>query len=78
MDKANTLFKNATKGLGGEELDKAKKAHEKTLEVITTTSRGIVQRFLNRNFKFDPDSHVRTSHTPRTAKIPKEEPRPKF
>ena len=42
--------------------DAALAAYEKRAKVITDTSRGIIQSFLNKHFKYNPDQHLRTAH----------------
>lgn len=37
--------------------------HAAKCKLLTTTARGIIRQFLNRNFEFDPDHHIRSAHT---------------
>lgn len=41
--------------------------HKARNELIKSTAKGIVKQFLSRNFDFDPDKHLRGSHTENKA-----------
>ena len=45
-----------------EDLPRLKKEHEERLRLIATTANGIVEQFLNRNFEYNPDRHLRGAH----------------
>lgn len=46
-----------------ESLRAVNEQHEEKLGLIRTTARGIIRRFLNRNFNYNPDHHLRGSHS---------------
>lgn len=44
-----------------------KETHELRMKLIKSTSKAIITKFLNRNFKFNPDKHLRSAHTSNKA-----------
>jgi hypothetical protein len=46
-----------------EKLAKLKEEHERRLDLLTKTARTIIRKFLNRNFNYNPDHHLRGSHS---------------
>jgi len=50
--------------------------HESRVKLITSTAKGIITAFLNRNFEFNPDRHLLGSHSTNPAdpeRVPKDE-----
>lgn len=56
-----------TAGLTGAELEKSRKLLEQRCRSITTSARGVIRQYLNRNFMYNPDRHVREATTDREA-----------
>jgi hypothetical protein len=56
-------FENVKKSLSGDQLAAALKDHSERRKLIISTANGIIKKFLNRHFKYNPDLHVRSSHT---------------
>ncbi len=56
----NTEVRNA-------QLDSLAKEHESRMKLIKSTSQAIVRKFLNRNFEYNPDKHLRAAHTENKA-----------
>lgn len=48
-------------------LESAAANHKSRNELITSTAKGLIMRFLNRNFKYDPDRHVRSAGSSKGA-----------
>ena len=61
----NARFAKLTEQMdtNSEEFKTAQGVHDDRVKLILSTSRGIIKRFLNRNFNYNPDVHVRGSHT---------------
>jgi hypothetical protein len=55
-------FLEFNKNLDSEKIEKIKKEHEDNLESYKKSTKDIIYRFLSRNFEYDPDLHVRSSH----------------
>jgi len=56
--------------------DNIKREHAEYVKKLTDTARGIVRRFLNRNFRFNPDHHLRAAHSENSKdpeRMPKDE-----
>ncbi len=53
--------------LAKEVLAVTKAEHEQRMKLIKSTSQSIVRKFLNRNFDYNPDKHLRASHTENKA-----------
>ncbi len=53
--------------LNDEERARVAQEHEARVALIKTTARNIVRRFLNRNFEFNPDKHLRGCHSENAA-----------
>lgn len=61
LEKEKARYNHACKQPDAD-LDQLKKDHEARLILITSTVHGIIDQFLNRNFEYDPDRHIRGSH----------------
>lgn len=59
-------YENALKTSGVSESD-LKSEHAVRMKLIKSTSQAIVRKFLNRNFDYNPDKHLRASHTENKA-----------
>jgi len=59
------LFKRLSKTLKGDspEYIQAKADYEERVKRLTETSKRLVKGFLDRNFEFNPDKHLRASHS---------------
>ena len=49
------------------QLDTLKSEHETRMKIITSTAQSFIEQFLNRNFDYNPDLHLRGSHSENPA-----------
>lgn len=61
LERENARFAAACKGV--DNYDAVKSEHESRTKLIKSTARGIIKKFLNRNFKYNPDNHLRSAHS---------------
>lgn len=67
LDREDKRYRAALEKLGGEDVPEIRKKllaeHEAMRETMINTARRICRSFLNRNFDFNPDIHIRGAHT---------------
>lgn len=67
LDREDRRHKKALESLGATATPADRAAliaeHDRRVELLTSTARGISRKFLNRNFDFNPDLHVRGAHS---------------
>ncbi len=62
LEKENSRFKAACAQFP-QDTEALTAEHNERVTLIKSTARGIVRQFLNRNFNFNPDKHLRGSHS---------------
>lgn len=68
LAKADANFERKIKDVSDQEtLAALKSQHTEHKKLITATSRDIARAFLNRNFEFNPDRHLRGAHVEKTG-----------
>ncbi len=75
LKKEKERYKAACVGLAGDELAALTAEHVSRNELIKSTAKGIINQFLCRNFEYNPDRHLRGSHSENAADP---ERKPKF
>lgn len=69
IERENRRFEKETEGMNesSNEYLLAKSNHDERLKLLRSTAQGIVRQFLNRNFNYNPDRHLRGSHSENKA-----------
>lgn len=65
LEKEKARFEKAM--VNNKNIDKLTAEHNERVSLIKSTAQGIVRQFLNRNFNFNPDRHLRGSHSENKA-----------
>jgi hypothetical protein len=80
LERERSAFKKAVEGLGPNPdqsvLQSMTREHDARMSLLKSTAQGIVRRFLNRNFNYNPDQHLRGSHSENKSdpeRVPKDD-----